>query len=224
MEKNLLSIHHLTFGWEAQPIFSDVCCQLGTRDIIQLSGENGAGKTTLLQIISGMIPHFNRGKILQGEVRLKGRSIFQSSPKKFFPDIAFVPSRNLDFFLLTESLEEELVLARSILKLDDSIVAQRQQEFLAFFPQLVELQRRKFKNMDFNQKVVALTFVFYLQNASLFLFDEILNAFPSSELENWFSFFNWLSSNNCGVIFVNHNQRDQRYPQWILADKKLLSL
>jgi len=97
----MLTIENLFFAWDKQYLFENLSCQFNEMEIIQLRGENGAGKTTLLQLISGMIPHFNRGSVLKGDILLNGESVIKHSPKTFFPRIAFIPSINDSVDLLS---------------------------------------------------------------------------------------------------------------------------
>ena len=218
----VLQIENLTFGWQKESLFENISGKFLSNEIIQLSGENGSGKTTLLHLISGMIPHFSRGEILTGEIYINNRSLFQEPPKRFFPTIAFIPSINFDFLLLTESLKQEIVLATAILNSAKSRIAQQLDEFSSFFPSITGLMDIPFKQMQFNQKILSITFIYYLQNAQLYLFDEVMTTFPVSEIQQWYSFFQWLSANDCVTIFVNHHQRMEEFSQWTLKNKKLL--
>jgi ABC-type Mn2+/Zn2+ transport system ATPase subunit len=219
----LIQIENLTFGWQTEKklLFENINFNLNQKEIVQLSGENGSGKTTLLKLISGMIPHFTRGEILKGEVFINGRSVLKQSPKVFFPIIAFIPSLNLDFFLLTDTLAQEILLTRSILKISEGLVKKRLDEFCNFFPGLTDLMNVPLKDREFWQKILSLTFIFYLQNARLYLFDEVLMAFSESLIQQWYSFFNWLSSTECAIIFVDHQYQNKTFSQWLLKDKKL---
>ncbi len=222
----MLQIKNLTFGWqkEKEPLFENINCDLNQKEIVQLSGENGSGKTTLLKIITGMVPHFNRGEILKGEVFINGRSVLKQSPKAFFPIIAFIPSINLDFFLLTETLAQEMLLAGSILKISESRIKKRFDEFCNFFPVLADIMNVPLKGQEFRQKILSLTFIFYLQNTRLYLFDEVLTAHSESMIEQWYSFFNWLSSQGSAIIFIDHQHQNKTFSQWLLTDKKLKKL
>ncbi len=220
----LLDIQNLIFGWQKETLFDNINCQLMRGEIVQLVGENGSGKTTLLHLISGMIPHFSRGETLSGEILINGRSILKAAPKSFFPTIAFIPSLNLDFFLLTESLKQEILLTTATLKIDAVQAEKRLDEFLNFFPSITEFIDIPFKMMLLHQKILAISLIFYLQEARLFLFDEVFTVFTESLVQRWHSFFHWLSSQNCAIIFVDHQHQAEGVPKWILTDNKLVSL
>lgn len=57
----LISVQHLTFGYEGSPelIFDDVSFQLDSAWRLGLIGRNGRGKTTLLKILAGELPGGN---------------------------------------------------------------------------------------------------------------------------------------------------------------------
>jgi len=218
----LLSIRNLTFGWNKTSLFENITCDLHDGEISQLKGENGTGKSTLLQLIAGMFPHFSRGEILQGDILIDEKSIFQEPPKKFFPFIAIIPGTYLDFFLFTETLAQEIIITCAIAKLPAKVAEHRIEEFAAFFPTIKDLHDVPFNIMNFDQKALALTLIFYLQKPRIFLFDEIINPSSAHSIQQWMSFFNYLGSQQCAVIFVNHQHPIQKCPCWILKNKTLI--
>ena len=54
-QQSCISIHNLSFHYDAEPIFDEVSLQIYMRDHICLIGRNGAGKSTLLKILSKQI-------------------------------------------------------------------------------------------------------------------------------------------------------------------------
>lgn len=220
----LLSIQHLTFGWTEDTLFEKIDCTLKQGEMAQLSGENGAGKTTLLNLIAGFIPHFNRGTVLHGDILIDERSILSESPKHFYPKIALVPGMHLELFLLTETLSEEILLTRAFLKIDKTTFKNRQNKFVQFFPEIADMLNMPIENMHVGQKTLALTFIYYLQNARLYLFDEVLSTFSQSQIDQWYAFFNELITQNSAVIFIDHHHNAAGTSQWLLKDKKLIQL
>ena len=216
-----LIIENLTFGWNQELLFDRACIQLQPNEIIQLVGENGVGKTTLLSLIAGMVPHFSRGAVLTGDIRLDGRSILKESPQHFFPAIALIPSGNLELFLLTETLNQEVLLTRSMLPIDENTVKKKLTEFANYFPEITALPQEPIDNFSLSQKIVALTFIYYLQNAQLYLFDEVFATFSVRQVRQFYSFFDWLRSNGSSIIFVDHQHDKEKYPQMLLKDKGL---
>ena len=217
----MLTIKNIFFAWDKDYLFENISCQLSESEIIQIKGENGTGKTTLLQLISGMIPHFNQGKVLKGDILLNGKSLTKNSPKMFFPEIAFIPTTNIDFFLLTDCLKYEILLSFSMQNISQKIVDKKMAEFYQFFPLLKEIIDEPYERLTFNQKLLALTFVYYLQGAKIYLFDEVLNGFSKSEIETWYLFFEFLSSQNCSVAFIDHHLKSNNFKGWLLKNKKI---
>lgn len=217
----MLTIEKIFFAWDKEYLFENLSCQFSESEIIQIKGENGAGKTTLLQLISGMIPHFNRGKILKGDILLNGKSVIKNSPKMFFPGTAFIPSTNIDFFLLTDCLKHDMLLSSSMQKINQKTVDKKLAEFFKFFPSINEINEELYERLTFNQKMLALTFVYYLQGAKIYLFDEVLNGFSKSEIETWYSFFEFLSSQYCSIAFIDHHLKSNGFTSWLLKNKKI---
>lgn len=218
----LLSIRNLTFGWNNTALFENITYDMPAGSINQLKGENGSGKSTLLQLITGMIPHFSRGEILQGDIFINERSIFHHPPKDFFPAIAFLPGTLLDFYLFTETLAQEILVTSAIANQSAQYTGERIEEFSIFFPIIKELIEAPFKSMTFDKKALALTLVYFLQKPQLFLFDEIIHPSPAQSIQQWMSFFDHLASQNCAVIFVNHQHPIDNYPVWLLKNKTLV--
>lgn len=217
----LLSIKNLTFGWQSEALFQNINGQLDRSEIVLLQGENGTGKTTLLKLIAGMIPHFSRGKILKGEILVNNRSITKYPPKSFFPQIAFIPTKNIDFFLLTGNLEQEIALVQAMLKIDFSKIKRKQGELQELFPEIGELWKTNFDRMTICQKILSLTSIYYFQEAHLFLFDEILDIVPDEDISLWMNFFQIQTQSGCGIIFVSHQMKPYTFPVWEIKGKTL---
>jgi len=217
----LLSIENLCFGWQDDPLFENVCCHLDSGEMVLLRGENGCGKTTLLKLMAGMIPHFSRGKMLEGDIYIDGRSIIRNEPKSFFPKIGYLPSRNVDFFLLNANLEEESALIEGILKMEQRDVHQRKEELFKFFPELETLWDQSFTEITVYQKYLALTSIYYLQGARLFLMDEILKTVPDNRQKDWQTFIHFLLNRGCGIVVTSHAPIWLKTSLWEITGKTL---
>ena len=218
----LVSVRELTFGWQDEPLFEDVHCDLQEGAVVVLDGENGCGKTTLLQLIAGVVPHFSRGKRLEGNIMVDGRSVFENPPRDFFPCTGFVPGRNIDFFLLNGNLDEEAALIQSVAGLQAPDIERKRGELEEIFSDLDELWSANFSDMTFYQKVLSLFTIYYLQGARLFLLDEVLGAVPDGQLSAWMEMFQCLHRQQKGIVFTAHQLDEHRFPVWKIKDRRLL--
>lgn len=213
----LLDIQNLTFSWFDEPLLKNISTSLSPGDIIQLKGENGAGKTTLLKLISGAIPHFSQGKLLSGDILINNNSIIANPPGHFFPMIAFVPSRYIEFFLFSDNLKQEILMTRAIINLNEDGIKYRHQQFCDIFSNMNALLQISFSKMEYKQKVLSLTYIYFLQGARLFLLDEAI----SNKNDEWIAFFELLKSMDCSAIFASHQFKNNTMKIWELKKGKI---
>jgi energy-coupling factor transporter ATP-binding protein EcfA2 len=218
----LVSIRKLTFGWQDEPLFEGVHCDLREGAVVVLDGENGCGKTSLLQLIAGVVPHFSRGKRLEGDIMVDGRSVFEKPPRDFFPFTGFVPGRNIDFFLLNGNLDEESALIQSVANIRASEIERKRGELGEIFSDLDDLWSVSLADMTFYHKALSLFTIYYLQGARLFLLDEILGAVPDGQLAAWTELLQHLCRQQKGVILTTHQLKEHAFPVWRITDGRLL--
>lgn len=218
---NKISVENLTFGWQNEPLFSNVSCSLNTGEMVLLQGDNGCGKTTFLKLLTGMIPHFSSGRMLEGEILIEGQSIIKNAPKHFFPKIAFFPSRNIDFFLLNGCLEEETALIQAVLNLEESSLEERRKELMEIFPELERLWSCPFSGMDFTDKLVCLMAVYFIQGADYFLMDEIFKNIPEERACSWNVLFDYLLEKKCAVVLTAYEFLKSELPVWKIKNGAL---
>lgn len=217
----LLSIQNLSFCWLDDLLFDQVTCELDRGQIVQLIGENGVGKTTLMQLMCGMIPHFNRGSRLTGDILIDGRSIFRDSIKSFFPDIAYIPCKNIDFFLIGDCLREDIILTQGILDLSDEFVEQHISTFRNFFPEVSPILNSRYSALSFGEKILSVSLIHLLQQSVLYLLDESIDAFIESAEERWFQYFEFLRTRKSTIIFTSHHDNHSDYLTWHIHDQKI---
>jgi len=216
----MLDIENLTFGWHSI-LFRDVHASLNAGDLVWLRGENATGKTTLLKIMSGMIPHFSRGHILEGDVRIHNLSILKNPPKTFFPRIAYLSSMNPEFYLLNKNLKQEISLVRAMLP--DMIILPRYKQFCSFFPIFESLVQKPFQTMNPFEVRMALLAVFYIQNARLYFMDEILTGISKEGYDLWICFLQQLQREGCVVVLASHEPFSEKAIIWRIQDQTLIT-
>jgi len=215
-------IENLFFGWQAEPLLKNVNCRLTGGEMALLQGDNGSGKTTLLKLAAGMIPHFSRGKLLEGDILLNGRSIIKQAPKAFFPKIAYLPSRNLDFFLFNSCLEDDVTLSRGFRQLDGTSILKWKETLTGFFPDLPELWTKAYATMSQGQKMSALMTLNCIQGATLFLLDEVFKQIPPADKSAWLKLFEFLKSRKAVIIVTAHEEAGVETCKWILKQRELV--
>ncbi|MEE4312781.1 MAG: ATP-binding cassette domain-containing protein [candidate division KSB1 bacterium] len=214
-----LTIQDLTFGWLEEPLLKQITAFLNPGDIVHLKGENGAGKTTLLKLIAGQIPHFTQGTLLSGDIHIGQDSILTMPPGHFFPSIAFIPGRHIDFFLFTENPEQEILVTKAISDSCLSEIENRRIQFCDIFRSMNALRDTPYSIMTLAQKALSLTYVYFLQGARLYLIDEAIPEFD----HEWLSFFDLLRSDNANMIFTCHQFKNNGLKTWVLKDGVLCS-
>jgi iron complex transport system ATP-binding protein len=80
----MLKLHHLSFGYNGQPVLGDISLEIQPGQMVALLGANGAGKSTLLRLMNRTL------KPWQGRVELNGQDLQQLSPRQTARQIALV--------------------------------------------------------------------------------------------------------------------------------------
>jgi ABC-type branched-subunit amino acid transport system ATPase component len=125
----VLDVDRLTAGYEGAPAVRDLTLSVRAGEVVGLMGANGAGKSTTLRAISGLL------KPMSGAIRFDGTDLAGVSPTdRARLGIVHVPDNRGLFFGLTVAEHLRLAGVRG---------PDRQQEALAPFPALRDLQDRR---------------------------------------------------------------------------------
>ncbi len=128
----MLSLKGVVAGYGDATVLRGVDLEILQGEIVALVGANGAGKTTLLRAISGLV------QLDDGAIDLNGARIDRLHPTTIVAHgIAHVPEGRRLFAGL--SVRENLLLG-AIQTGNKTVRAQRQEEILALFPNLVSRQ------------------------------------------------------------------------------------
>jgi NitT/TauT family transport system ATP-binding protein len=100
MDEAKIKVKGLSFSYkEKAPLFTDLSFELFKGEALCVLGSNGCGKSTLLDILAGL------KEPLQGSVTIDGESSI-----KIVHKLRLLP-QNIDYFLLGQSVGEELELS-----------------------------------------------------------------------------------------------------------------
>ncbi|BBO93389.1 ABC transporter ATP-binding protein [Desulfosarcina ovata] len=82
---SLITVNHVTYGYDHRPVLRDVSLSFAQGEVISLLGPNGSGKTTLLKLLMGLLSP------REGEILLESRPVASIPPRKLARRIAYVP-------------------------------------------------------------------------------------------------------------------------------------
>ncbi len=215
-------LDNLAFSWK-EPLFRSLNAVLTGGDLIWLRGENGSGKSTLLMLLAGMIPHFQRGTAYGGDIILQGRSLKTNPPKTFFPLIGYVDSRHAGLYLLNESLEEELLLAASILNQSRQEIDLFLDETGEIFPDMRGFTRCRFSSFTPSERCLALLLLYAFQGAELILLDEVFKTADPECMMVWEGFIRWLvRERKAALVYTCHGLELEGGAVWRLQGGDLV--
>jgi iron complex transport system ATP-binding protein len=133
----MLSIEHLSAGYGARVVLSDICFEAHAGEVVGVVGPNGAGKSSLLRSISGTL-HPTRGRVLLNgadlsRVSVAGRArqiavVPQSSqlPGAFTAGEVVLMGRNPHMpFLGAESAHDYEVVHAALIRTETQSLAER---------------------------------------------------------------------------------------------------
>ena len=87
-------------------ILTGINLKIHKGECILLAGESGSGKTTLTKLINGLIPHFYSNGQLDGDVRVQGEPVAETSMYKLAGKIGSVFQNPKSQFFYTDSSAE----------------------------------------------------------------------------------------------------------------------
>ena len=84
-----IEINKLQLGYQDKTIVRDLSLSFPSNQIIALIGPNGCGKSTTLKAVARLL------KPRLGTITHKGKDIWQSTPKEYAKQLAFLPQQHL---------------------------------------------------------------------------------------------------------------------------------
>lgn len=216
----MLEFRNIRFSWEGDWLLDGVNAVLEPGQVVWLSGENGSGKSTLLKLASAMIPHFHQGERMEGQVLLWGRPTDEHPPKTFFPELAYIPSRNLPFYFLGETLSEEIHLTEAMVG-GGQALAVRRKLLDQVWPGWMDGADRRLDTLPQDQIIQHLMAMLVLQGARLFLLDEPFRSADDETLSRWDRLLKALAQEGCAVLASAHGTVPGTTHRWHLDNGRL---
>lgn len=105
----MISLNGLNFRYtpDGPRILKDIQLQIGAGERILVAGRNGAGKTTLSKVLSGVIPHVEKG-LVEGECLFQGRAVKDIPYREMVKAVAIL-FQDFEAQIVSTSVGEELV-------------------------------------------------------------------------------------------------------------------
>ena len=71
----MIQFEHVNVSIQGKKILSDINLTIKDGEFVLICGESGCGKTTLTKLINGLIPHFLKDAVLEGNVFVEEKKI-----------------------------------------------------------------------------------------------------------------------------------------------------
>lgn len=196
MSNKLLSISHLSAGYDRSDVLHDLSLSIDEGEFVCVIGANTAGKSTLLKAISGLVSV--RGSILFDGTELVGR------PAHTIPGlgIAHVPEGRHVFPQMT--VEENVMLgAYSVRKATD--LPQRRERVLTMFPRLRERLTQLAGTLSGGEQQMAVIGRALMLEPRLLLLDEPSHGLAPKVVEELHETFSAISRAGTAILLVEQN-------------------
>lgn len=192
---NLLSAKNLSQSFEYE-LFSDVSLELNEKDSIAIIGMSGSGKSTLLHVLSTLL------KPQEGSVSIFGEDAYAMKPKKLAQikrtslGLVFQSHYLFKGFSALENLEVAAILSKQ--KIDTELLDRLN---------IRDVIEQKVTELSGGQQQrVSIARVLTKKPKILFVDEPTGNLDKETANEVMKLFFEYLESNNAGMILVTHDE------------------
>ena len=197
------STHDSGAGDEAAaPTLSGVDLTLAEGELHLVCGRTGSGKSTLLGMFNGLVPHFTGG-LLEGDVRLDGRSVLGTPPRELAHLVGHVPQDPLSGFV-TEVVEDELAYGMEQLGLDPQTMRRRVEETLDLLG-IADLRSRALRTLSGGQQQRVAIGAVLTMHPRMLVLDEPTSALDPTAAEDVLATLARLVADvGLGVVVAEH--------------------
>lgn len=193
--KNLYFKYDNTSPLILKNVFMDV--DYGT--ITLLSGPSGSGKSTILSIISGIIPHIDRG-FVKGDVLIKGKNILNLKMQDIIKDVGVI-LQNADEQIVGFNTEDEIAFGLENINTPPNIIKEKIDKICA----TMHLDKtKKCRNLSGGEKERLISSSILSLGQKIILLDEPLANLDKMGCNILLNVLNDLKKEGYAIFIVEH--------------------
>ena len=183
-------------------ILTGINLKIHKGECILLAGESGSGKTTLTKLINGLIPHFYSNGQLDGDVRVQGEPVAETSMYKLAEKIGSVFQNPKSQFFYTDSSAE---IAFGLENRGVSPEKIRQRIVVAANELGIEnlLGRNIFKLSGGEKQIIAFASA-YAAEPEIYVLDEPSSNLDNTSVERLKELLHYIKAQGKTVIIAEH--------------------
>ena len=183
-------------------ILTGINLKIHKGECILLAGESGSGKTTLTKLINGLIPHFYSNGQLDGDVRVQGEPVAETSMYKLAEKIGSVFQNPKSQFFYTDSSAE---IAFGLENRGVSPEKIRQRIVVAANELGIEnlLGRNIFKLSGGEKQIIAFASA-YAAEPEIYVLDEPSSNLDNTSVERLKGLLHYIKAQGKTVIIAEH--------------------
>jgi ABC-type branched-subunit amino acid transport system ATPase component len=195
---SLLSVEHVSAGYEQMEILHDVSIEVRPGEIVTLIGPNGAGKSTLMKTVFGLL------RPRRGTIQLEARDITGLAPSALVRrGISYVPQVDNVFPSLT--VEENLEMG-AVVRSDE--VGPRLEEVLGLFPNLRAKRRLKAGGLSGGERQMVAMGRALMLDPRLLLLDEPSAGLSPVLVDTVFEKIEAINRGGVAILLVEQSARE----------------
>ena len=183
-------------------ILTGINLKIHKGECILLAGESGSGKTTLTKLINGLIPHFYSNGQLDGDVRVQGESVAETSMYKLAEKIGSAFQNPKSQFFYTDS-SAEIAFGLENRGVSSEKIRQRIQATANELGIENLLGRNIFKLSGGEKQIIAFASA-YATEPEIYVLDEPSSNLDNASVERLKELLHYIKAQGKTVIIAEH--------------------
>lgn len=195
-------IENLTFKYGDNIILDDVSLEVKKGEIVVIMGLSGSGKTTLIKLLSGVIPHREKGNIL-GTLLLDKRNIQDMSFEEISAKVSTV-YQNPDDQILFSRVMSELAFAPENFCMTKQEIIKRINDIARYYD-IANLLDKNPNNLSGGEKQVVVLASILVMDTHAVLLDEVMSQVDAKGKELIKKSIKKLKEMDKAVVMIDHD-------------------